>query len=108
MYYNLCMSANQIARCNRALPSTHHLRNTQITRTWNDITTQEDVVLLTAEGIHTVIAALRANPESTDRYRDEDFESMDIEQLNLADIDTTLELVLEDAPSENMLHGVCI
>jgi len=125
MYYNLCMSVNQIARCNRSLPSEHQLNTTRIVRTRNGRTSEEvwitftatvtdpgyageDVVVLTAEGIRNVIAALRARPESTDRYRDEDFDYMDIDAVNLADIDIVLESVLEESTGPNMLHGVCI
>jgi hypothetical protein len=107
MSYNLCMSAAQIARCNRALGS-NRLSITRINRTWLGVTTQEDVVVLTAEGIREVIAALRNNPESTDSYRDEEFADLSLEDLNLAYMDRTLELVLEDAEDPNMLFGVCL
>jgi len=107
MSYNLCMSAAQIARCNRAL-GRDQLSITRINRTWLGVTTQEDVVVITAEGIREVITALRNNPESTDSYRDEDFMQLSIEDLNLAEIDRTLELVLEDEEDPNMLFGVCL
>lgn len=108
MPYDLLMSPVQIARCNRALGG-DRLSVTRITHRWPLCRPCEvDVVQLSREGIREVIAALRAHPESTDRYRDEDVLALSRDEMDLADIDLTLEQVLKDEEDPNMLFGICI
>ena len=95
MPYNLCMSAAQIARCNRAL-GTNQLSTTRITHHWNGRSSEEDVVLLNADGIRGVVAALRANPEDP------------CNDIDLEDLDLTLLSVLEDPEDCGMLFGICL
>jgi hypothetical protein len=96
MPYNLCMSASQIARCNRVLSSDAQLSTTRITHHWNGRSSEEDVVLLSAEGILRTVAALRANPEDA------------CNDINLEDLDLTLLSVLKHPEDCNMLFGICL
>ena len=105
MPYNLIMSPAQIARCNRALGS-DVLSMQLVSRTWDGVTTQEEVVVLDRAGIRGVISALRERPEAGDHYRSEDFQQMSIEAWDLANIADTLELVLNEDEDPNMLHGI--
>lgn len=95
MPYNLQMSPSQIARCNRAL-NAEELAPTRITHHWNGHSSEEDVVILTAEEIRRAVAALRANPEDPG------------EDFNLEDLDLTLLSVLNDPEDCGMLFGICI
>ncbi len=105
MPYNLCMSQAQIARCNRALGK-DQLSTTRIIHTGGGVATEEDVVQLTAQGIREVIDALRNNPEPCDTAEPD--MGADLEELNLAHLTSTLELVLEDEEDPDMLFGVCL
>jgi len=101
MPYNLCMSASQIARCNRVLTTTNQLTTTRITHHWNGHhwngrSSQEDVVLLSAEGIRETVAALRANPEDA------------CNDIDLEDLDLTLLSVLDHPEDCGMLFGICL
>lgn len=108
MHYNLLMSPQQIARCNRALGG-EHLVETTISRTWAGTTTQERVVPMDAEAIRQLVAALRARPEPADRYRDEDFDSMSLEEIEMSEIDIVLASILrEPADDPNLLHSLRI
>ena len=96
MPYNLCMSASQIARCNRAL-TTNQLTTTRITHHWNGgFRSQHDVVLLSADGIRDTVAALRANPEDA------------CNDIDLEDLDLTLLSVLDHPEDCGMLFGICL
>jgi hypothetical protein len=95
MPYNLQMSPVQIARCNRALGS-QQIVTTRITRTWQGQTLEDDAVLLDAEGIRNLVAALRANPEHHNN------------DIDLEDLDLTLLSVLEDPEDTNILYGICL
>lgn len=108
MPYNLLMAPAQIARCNRALPASKHLSTTRITHAWGNHVSQHDAVVLSADGIREVIAALRANPEPGDTYADRDLNHLDTNDLNLAHMDDTLASVLLDPEDGNMLFGVCL
>lgn len=96
MPYNLCMSASQIARCNRVLSASDQLTTTRITHHWNGRSSEEDVVLLSADEIRSVVAALRAKPEDA------------CNDINLEDLDLTLLGVLKHPEDCNMLFGICL
>jgi len=96
MSYNLCMSASQIARCNRALSSDAQLSTTRIIHNWNGRSSEHDVVLLSPEGILHTVAELRANPEDP------------CNDIDLEDLDLTLLSVLKDPEDQTMQFGICI
>ena len=102
MYYNLCMSAAQIARCNRALGS-NTLTTTTIKHEWPGCNTiNVDVVILDADGIRSVLAALRANPEDIGQ------EDNTLEWHNLDGLEEALFLTLQAPEGDGMLHGICL
>lgn len=98
MPYNLHMSPIQIARCNRVLPSSNQLVTTRITHAWDGGSkhTEVDAVVLSADAIRRVAAALQANPEDA------------CGDLDLEYLDATLLSVLNDAEDTNMLFGICL
>lgn len=108
MPYNLCMSAAQIARCNRALEG-ETIAEVVIDRTWQGVTAQERVVQLDADGIRRVIHSLRTRPEACDDLPVERWDAASLEELNLSNLADTLELVLAEGDEDpNILHGVCL
>lgn len=101
MSYRLIMSSSQIARCNRAL-GREELATTAVRHDWplaEPITV--DVVLLDAQGISEVIAALKANPEDIGP------DDGTVEWLNLDGMEEALFLTLQE-PEGTMLHGICL
>lgn len=105
MPYNLHMSPAQLARCDRALGAP--LTAARITRTVRGREFQDDAVVLDAQGIQRIIDALRASPEPCDTQ--EPGPDASLEDLNLAYLADTLELVLAEGDDDpNILHGVCL
>lgn len=103
MPYNLCMSPEQIARCNRALGS-NELSTVTIQHEWPGcmIIQNVDVVLQDAAGIRKVLAALRDNPE--DLGPDDNT----LEWINLTGLENALCLTLQSPEGDGMLQGICV
>lgn len=106
MSYNLCMSREQIARCNTALGREALTRTTvRHTLPGNSVGYITEVVEISREGIQEVIAALKANPQDIGPKPDGDGI---LAWHNLNVLEECLFMTLQEPENDGVMHGICL